>query len=197
MKRILVLLLCFSLLFTLAGCGKEDTASAPEGLDVEYYANLGQMPECEYKLGDDVDNALAEMKALEDSEHSEEDEDEAGHSHEGFFVTEMEDEDYSSLQTGTFSYYYKTDAKDKGFTHIVSFDKAYGFEYGTVSIEIKDALSARGLETAERDITSDEAFFMPGAYGCTALEYNFENTTVMFIFQDNLLCATALFTTDI
>lgn len=180
MKKVFSLMICICLSLSFVGCGKSEKKSEPEGIDVEYYANLGKMPESQYALGDDAEAAMTELEA--DSQEN------------GDSYGTMENNGYSVLILNGIHLYYKSDNSDKGFTHIISFNEAYGFEIGTVSIEIKETLEEFGFESAERDIDEKEAFFVVGGTdNCTCLEYEFKKNTVMFVFQENMLIATALY----
>ena len=70
MKRILSLILCLTLVFVFAACGEKEKEKQQEkiGIDVEYYAKLGKIPEFKYKLGDNGETAAKEVeKSLENS----------------------------------------------------------------------------------------------------------------------------------
>ena len=186
MKKITALLLCFILFFAFTGCkdkAKNDNTPA-HSIDVEYYAKLGQIPEHKYALGADA----VEMQAAfedEDEKNAEEHEDE--HFHSVFSLMEMDD--YSFLSYGNANYYFKGDS-NKSVYCIVSFDTAYDFKIGDVTIEVKKALSK--FEAEEKQGDSEKLFFLPNAEDCTYLEYTFGDNTVIFAFQDSSLCATMI-----
>ena len=60
MKKVLCLLLSLFMIFSLSAC-KEEKESAKHTVDVEYYANLGQIPECKYSLSADSDTLKDEL----------------------------------------------------------------------------------------------------------------------------------------
>lgn len=174
MKRVLMIVLSLALMITFVSCDKKNTSSDVEGIDVEYYAKIGKVPECEYRIGSKAEDILSKLKAENGEESS--------------YYGEMESGDYKVITTSGFNYFYKKDA----VCYIVDYDVAYGYDIGTISIEIKKDMSARGFETSERDLTEDEKSFIMGALNCTCFEYNFGKNTVLFVFQDNALCATVL-----
>jgi len=186
MKRLLAITLILCLALTFVGCGKDkdkkDTKPA-HSIDVEYYAKLGQIPECKYTLGADAKEMQKEFEA-EDKAHEENAD--GIHSHSVFSLMEMDD--FSFLSYENASYYFKND--DKEVYSIVSFDNSYGFEIGDMDVEIKDALSK--YEVKEKQGDKDSIFFLPAAESYTYLEYVFGEKTVRFVFQNNALCAVAL-----
>ena len=46
MKKLFSLVLVFVIVFSFTACGKKDTSSDINSVDIEYYAKLGQIPEC-------------------------------------------------------------------------------------------------------------------------------------------------------
>jgi len=55
MKKILSLVFSCVLIFTLCSCGEKEDTGKKATVDLEYYAELGQIPECEYTIGADVE----------------------------------------------------------------------------------------------------------------------------------------------
>ena len=186
MKRIIALTLTFIMLFTLSACGKDKEKPDTYSVDVNYYANLGAIPEVEYKLGANIDDMLTALEA-EETANAE------GDDHQHATYTVYEEAERSMILTSGTNYYYDTKDKDGGVSYIVNFDASYGFALGTYSIEVKDALSTLKLEAQKREPSSDEVFFIPGSANLTVLEYNFKKCNLMFIFQEDMLCATALY----
>lgn len=180
MKRTVALLVAL-LLVCLCGCGDKAKKSELE-VDIEYYAGIGQMPESEYALSADI--AQFEKLAQESAESTE-------HNHDAVYY-EIEDMgENSCIYAGQFLYYYENDEKEDGVACIVSYDGGYGFEAATVSVEIRDTLADAGYTAEERDAEQDDTFFLPkGNFTC--LEYDFDERTVKFIFEDNLLTACLL-----
>lgn len=186
MKRIFALSLIFIMLFTLSACGKDEDKPEQYSVDVNYYANLGQIPEVEYKLGANIDDMIAAFDA-EEAAHAEGDD----HQHETYTV--YEESERSMILTSGTNYYYETEQKDAGVSYIVNFDASYGFALGTYSTEVEDALATLELETQKREPSLEEVFFIPGSANLTVLEYSFKNCNLMFVFQEDMLCATALY----
>ena len=183
MKKTLAFLMVFVLLFSFAGCkGKKDKETEERyKIDVEYYAKLGQFPECDYSLGTDVETLKKEL-----SQKNEKDPD-------NVYYDVIEGEKRTAVMTNGFNFYYDPKEANKGINCIAALNGAYGFEQGTVSIEIKKALSSLGFESAERDLLSEEIFFMPNVGECTCLEYEFGNNAVKFVFNENALCAAVIY----
>lgn len=182
MKKILSLSLALVLMFTFVGCGKDRGNQKKENdIDIEYYAKLGQIPEVKYTLGTDVETVKSELSALSESETDGE-----------MVFSILEGNDNILIDNGTYSYYYKKATPEKGIGCIVDYDTAYGFGLGAVIIEVKDALS--DYEYTEEALNKENAFFMFGAETGTVIECKFEENTLAFVFVDNALCATALYT---
>ena len=55
-----------TLALSFSACGKKKEKTAENKVDLEYYAELGQIPECPYKLGADPDE-IKEKLTAEDS----------------------------------------------------------------------------------------------------------------------------------
>lgn len=186
MKRIISLLLAAVMVCSFASC-KKGNKNQQIGTDVEYYANLGKMPECEYELGFDVDKLIDVLEKKATAENAGEED----------YYTSFEIDERTAIMTSGFSFYYFTDKKDKGISCIVSNEEAFGFKQGTVSVEVRDALKSYGFESTQRNPIDGELFFIPGAGdNMTCMEYGFKNATVLFVFDTNELCATAIFTKD-
>ncbi len=180
MKRIVALFLSVLFVFSLTACGKDTKDDDKFTVDLEYYAALGQIPECEYKLGDSPD----EIKTALEAASKENDEN----------IYYFDEGDESSLiDNGIYNFYYKNEKADSGISYIVSYDTAFGFDIGTVSIEVSDAINA---EYTEEEITEDNAFFVWGLENGKVYKYEFDDITVLFVFSDNALCATAIYNSD-
>ena len=181
MKRIIAILLCLLMIFTLAACRKDDKKGELE-VDIEYYAKLGTMPDMKYSLGDGVEKteeALSQSNA--DGDHGES------------IYSSYEVGDKTVMSDGNICCCYETENEDKGITHIAIYGGAFGFEQGTVSTQIRDTLAAAGYEAKEKEAEKSDLFFIPGAAGLTVLKYEFKENTVMFVFQDHALSAGVVF----
>lgn len=185
MKKILSIILSAVMLLSFAACKNNDNSSKSNTVDLEYYAGLGQLPECNYKLGDSIETLKSELSAANDQ---------AAESGEDYVYSVTEGEKTVRIDNGSFVYYYAKSKERDGISYIISLDTAYGFESGTSVLEIKEALPE--LEPAEEDANSDNVFFIYGLSNGTVFKYTFENRVVMFVFSDNMLCATAIYDTD-
>ncbi len=181
MKKIISLILVFVFVFAFSSCGKDKKEENNGTVDIEYYAKLGQMPESNYYLGTDPEKIKTELSALSESEDA------------GDMVYNVtEGENNVLIDNGVLCYYYKKATPEKGIGCIVNYGKAYGFELGTVIVEIKEAIA--GCDYVEEPMNESNSFFMFGVESGTVLRCNIEENTVVFVFQDNALCATAIFT---
>ncbi len=184
MKRILMFLLAFCFVFAFAGCGKENNENAPS-VDLEYYAKLGQIPDCKYKLGQDIYELDKELNA----------EGEKVVSDGGEYVYNVtEGEKTVRMDNGEFIYYYEKDKKDRGISYIVALNGAYGFENGTSLIDVEKAL--KGYEFTSEDVTEDNVFFLSGISGGEVRKYSFDNKVIMFVFNDSSLSAVTIYDTE-
>lgn len=181
-------LLVLVIILSLCGCGDKKETKKELEVDIEYYAKLGQMPECEFKLGDSIE---VFDEHIENSS-------ELGHTHDINTVCYelVENDDYTAVYAGSNQYYFGNKNKDKGIGVLVSFDGAYGFEAGSVSVEIAEELASAGYEAELRDAEEEDAFFLSSVTDFTCLEYEFSGKTVKFIFEENELCACSLSSED-
>ena len=169
MRKLICALICLFVLFSFAGC-KDTNKAKGDGVDIEYYVNLGAIPESDIKIGDK--------------------EPESTNENEDYFFSENGNESYFS--NGDFVYYYDSSKKDATVKAISAFSKFYGFEIGAVTIEISDLLEAQELEYTERAPKTDELFFLPSTGNFSVIEYKAQKHTLLFVFQDNSLCAAYL-----
>ena len=180
MKKILSLCLVFCLFLTLAACGRNDK-KGELSVDVEYYAKLGTMPECEYVLGGDVNETESALSTSVVDDHGEAN----YYSYESGNKTVMTD--------GTYCCCYETENVAAGITHIVKYGDSYGFKQGTVSTVIREAMADAGFDSEERDAREGELFFIPGGTTLTVLQYDIKENTVLFVFQENALSASVIY----
>lgn len=181
MKKLLCMALGFCILFVFTSCGAAKTASEGDKVDVEYYAKLGKIPESEYSLGAGIDEMQAKLSAAFES---------AGEDADVVYEV-SEGERTVGINTGATQYYYMKDKKTAGVGFMVNYEKAYGFEPGTVIIEVRDALEK--FKADEHEASGNELFFLPVTENNTVLSYTFGKYKLMFVFQDNALCATAIY----
>lgn len=183
MKRILSLILCLTLVFVFAACGEKKKEKQQEkiGIDVEYYAKLGKIPEFKYKLGDNGETAAKEVeKSLENSTDR----------HDGY-CNVYEGDKKTTVDVSGASFVY--DNKTKKIERIICFNTSYEFTLDTVVIEVQKAMSSYGHNADPRDITEDEASLLFATLDSTILEYKFEGVNVTFAFYDNALFATMIY----
>ena len=97
MKRSIALVLVLMLLFGLCGCN-DGKKSGGNGIDIEYYAKLGQIPENDITLGtspEDLKTALDKRAA------------EAEKKDEDYGYNEIEGDQNVLIEEGPYDYYYK------------------------------------------------------------------------------------------
>ncbi len=183
MKRILAFLMCICMLFCFTACKEKDTASEPESatdVNIAQAVKDGSIPEGEYKLGDDYDQLFNKLTNN-------------GEDVDGMLYQRSEEGEYSVLSDAEgYSCYFLTEEKDKGIVAIATFGDAFGFSHSTMSKELISALDAQGIKAEKTDADSKDIFFMPSSVGYTQVKCSVENRTVIFVFFDDLLCATAL-----
>ncbi len=178
MKKLICLMLALLFVLSLAACGKKDDKKSSHSVDIEYHAELGQIAEIGYKLGDDVDSTKTAMQTLID-DHGEP------------LYTEIQSNDYTVMMAGSVFCCYKTDDKKAGLTHIITQEDAYGFTADSVPTQIRDTLKEMGYTAEIRDAKGGEIFFLPGG-GFSVLEYEIKDNKILFVFAENDLCATVI-----
>ncbi len=178
MKRILCIVLSLVLMMSFTACKNEDTSS-DSSVDLEYYANLGKIPECNYALGADVDTLTSELSAFAESEEGAES-----------LYNVTEGEETVCVTNGIYNFYYDRKSPD-GINYIVSFDTAYGFEIGEVILNVKEAIG--NVEYTEEEVNEENAFFLPFISEGSVLKCEYKENTIMFVFENNALCATAIY----
>ncbi len=184
MKKIFCLILSFVMIISFAACGKDKKKEIPE-VDIEYYAKLGEIPECDYKLGEDPETIKTALSSEEQSAISEGEE---------YPYNVTEGEKSVRIDNGDFSYFYEKGKENKGISYIAAFDKAYGFEMGTSVLDVKGSLA--GYDYTEEPADDSNAFFLMGVENSTVIRYTFDSTVILFIFQNNELFAAAIYNTD-
>lgn len=196
MKKLFCLILCIVLCASFCACGKEKKKNE-SGVDLAYYAALGQIPEAEYTLGADPDEVVKNLKARLDEEnanHKEDPNDAHGHEEDQFYFEVVKGNKNVLLDNGYINYYYNKANKANGISYIVNYDTAYGLKLGTVISEVK--ASFPDIEFTEEPIGEANAFFADYVLDGTVLTASFNETTVSFVFQENGLFATAIFNSN-
>lgn len=179
MKKIICLLFCIFLFVSFTACkkGKEVIKQNP----VEGFAIEGKIPECKYALGDDPEIIKSDFSKL------------AEENEENYYYFD-EEIDYSVIDNGVNKIFYKTNEKYKGVSYIVVFDEAYGFSIGTTVNDLKKEMT--GIQFSVEDLNDENAFFIKSMREGKVLKYKFSKNTVMFVFDGDRLCATAIYTKD-
>lgn len=195
MKRFAALLLAAVICFGFCGCKSSKTEKI--GVDVEYYAKLGKIKELDFAIGDDGETAVKKIESsLAEDDKQEGDATDEGTAADGYdeeFCSVYEGDGYFSVSLPQASFNY--DSESKEIFRIVSFSSSYGFDIGTVSIEIKKALSSYGFDSEERSLTEEERTMVAGTADDTCLEYKFGDNCVFFAFGENSLYATVIYKT--
>lgn len=183
MKKIICILLTAVIGLSLCAC-KEDDVSSDTGVDIGYYVSLGRIPECDYLIGDSAAEIVEYYATLQASQQA-----------TGEEITEfetVEGENTVLLDCGTHGYYYRKAAADDGISYIVCYGEAFGFEIGTLITQINQSVS--GVELTKSEVTREDVFFMLSDTG-TVLKAQSGDFTVMFVFVNDALSATALYRT--
>ncbi len=184
MKKIIALFLSFTFIFCLCGCS--DDQKQETEIDIAYYANLGQIPESEFVLGDTgeaIEKKLNEKKTQAEEKGEE------------FHYDKIEGENNVLITDGVYEYYYKKAAPEKGIGYMAAYADSYGLKLGTVIVEAKEKLD--GNDVKEEAANEENAFFYRGNIDdSVVLKIEGEKRTVIFIFENNALCATAIYNND-
>ncbi len=197
MKKLFALSLCFVLLFTFTACSK-DRKKNNDAVDLEYYAKLGQIPEMPYKLSADCEKVEEELQAefdafLSNDPHEGEDHDH-DHNVEEIYLNVKDNDDHIFIDNGTKYYLYKKAEKEDGISCIVTFGDAFGIKMSTFIYEVKNAMPS--IEFTENEIEEGDIFFAEYLASGNVLTTEIDGVTVMFVFQDSELYATAMYKTD-
>lgn len=179
-KRIVCMLLALTVFIPLAACGKEKKAAPAYPVDIEYYANLGQIKECPYALGTAIDDIEAALLTEENEEEHD--------SPNGYFLYEKDG--LTRITGEEKEYVYETDKRDNGISCIVDYAVAYEFNEASVNT-VKNALT--GKKFTEREADGSEFFFMPDTAQVSVLEYKFGKNTLAFLFYNDVLSVTVLY----
>lgn len=193
MKKFLSAVICLIFVLSLTACG-ENGIKTNSGGEIERYAKAGQIKEVSYKLGDDVNTTKEALSAAYNAVGDSGEEHDHDHAHQAFYM-DFETGDYTVMSDGNVLCCYVTDKKSDGITHIINNGTSYGFEQGVILTQVRDAMSKLGYEATKRDADKSELFFLPGSanMNMTVLEYNFDENTVLFVFEDSALSATVIY----
>mgnify|MGYP003434497773 FL=1 len=186
MKRIIAISLCMVFVLCLCGCcgGKN---KEKDGIDIEYYANLGQIPENDVVLG----TTYEELIAVLDKRGAE-----AEKNGEDYGYNEFDGENNVLIAEGPYDYYYKKADPKKEIGYMIAYGTAFGFEKDEVILNVENAL--KKFDYTKESANEQNAFFYFGDYSkAEVLKVNFEKTTVIFLFEESVLTATAIYSNDI
>lgn len=194
MKKLccLVLSLCFML--SLCACKKKTIETIKPTIDLKQYAKLGQIPEAGYSLGADIDKVIEELtvlKAEDDANHQEDPTHNHDHDEEEFRFEVFEGENNVLIDNGIVNYYYHKADKSAGISCIVVYDTAFGFSLGTLISDIKRAAS--DIEFKEEIWTEESNVPVTNVTDGTILTAKFDESTIVFLFQENELYATVMY----
>ena len=196
MKKLFAMLLTFALLVSFAGCG-DKTKKNNDNVDLQYYAKIGQIPEVEYKLSAKCDKVEKELSDKYEEYLANDPENSPDHDHDHYaedtYFEIVDEGDYIFINGGSRFYLYQKSEKKNGISCIVTFGDAFGFKMGTFIYEIKNAMPS--IEFKEEAITEGKIFFDEYLSDGTVLTTEFDGVTVMFIFLDGELYATAMYKT--
>ncbi len=188
MKKIICIVLCLSLVFAFAACGKKDgsiTSSTGSG-EIDRYAKKGEIPELDVKIGKSIDEFKAEYPP--DSEDADEDK-----------VLLFEDEGELSVCLNTLDadYYYEKAKKDKGISVIaVTTGEVFGLELGD-TVTKSDVTALLAAEYTESTATAEEQFFIYEPHAdCKKLTAEFGSIRIDFFFTNDFLFAVTLIDTE-
>lgn len=184
MKKLFCLFLCLAVIFTLCSCSNGGRGSDHD-IDIEYYAKLGKIPECEFGLGTNIEELKAEMEERLSVVES------GDHSHGEFAYTFIEGDLTALVDCGVYRYYYYKEAIEDGVSFIASFEDAYGFKMGDSITVIKDVL--KEFDYKEASLNDENSFFLNGNADGVCLSAVFGENTISFIFVENALTATAIY----
>lgn len=202
MKKILALVLCFSLL-ALAGCGAAPSSSEPSSSksatgEIDNLAADGKVDGIEYGLGADIEEVKTYYENLANeyaTEHAGSDEHVHGDAEEYHYYNFEEGEDFCTIDISKARFYYETGKEDKGVAVIATDSETFGFVPGeTMKYEVEDAIKAEGdiFEATEDELR----FLAVRTEPLIVLRYEFEDYQLEFYFYDNLLVTTVLIDTN-
>lgn len=188
MKRIICIVLCLSLVFAFAACGKKDSGIVSSGGsgEIDRYAKKGEIPELEVKLGKSVDEFKAEYPL--DSEDADEGK---------VLLFEEEGELSVCLATLDAYYYYEKAKKDKGISVIaVTTGEVFGLKLGDTTTK-SDVTALLASEYTESSATAEQQFFIYEPHAdCKMLSAEFGSFRIDFFFTNDFLFAVTLVDTE-
>lgn len=190
MKKVIALLLTFSVLFCLAGCKKNKNNGSAYGIDINYYLGAGQISEAKYGLGLNPDEIEKDAEA-QSGEHTHE----GGDGHAGMIFYEDFIGKEAYVVDG-FYYCFKTGEEEKGISCIIGTDTIYGFAVGMATkFEVNEAISNLSPQAT---VSGNKDFFY--------LLFDMDNVDTLvckngknvlkFYFEEDILIAACLYDSE-
>ena len=209
MKKLLCLILALGLIFSFAGCKKEEVTEEPEIVpqneEIAKIVNEGKFEDSKYGIGEDYTVVKGYYKDLyddymathagENAGEGHEDEihmDGGGHDHENFPYYELtRGEVYIEIETEKFRFYFESDSSDKKVIAIATDADVFGFVSNvTTKQEIENTVGSDNttLTATEEDL----AFVSIKQDNTLILRYEFEQNILDFYFCENTLQTTVI-----
>ncbi len=191
MKKIIALLLVFSIAFCFVGCKeKEDNNSSAYEIDINYYVGAGMISEAKYALGLHPDEIEKEAEQGNDGHNHE-----GGDGHEDIIeFQKFDNKDVYSVNG--FYYCYKSGKESDGISCIIGTDTVFGFTVGLSSkYEVSSAISNMKPESSVAD--SKDFFYMPFKLeNMEKLSVSSGKNVLNFYFENDILIAVSLYNSD-
>ncbi len=187
MKRIICLLLVLVLALAFVGCGEDKKNVSSQGSgDIDRYAEVGEIPELEVKLG----TAIDEVKRIYPADYEDADESKV-------LLQEVEGNLAVRLDTLNASFYYEKANIDHGVSVItVTNGYAYGFELGS-TVTKSDVTAELKAEYTESIATAEQQYFFHGVSDdCDILSCTYDSYRLDFFFVEDFLVAATLTDTN-
>lgn len=197
MKRIIALMLCLAIMFSLAGCGEkgdENNSSniGAETIRIRSDLKEGKIPELPLALGCDISEAKKALNALEKLPEGAEPEE--GYT---YYDTRTRGDSVRIGCEGNF-YYYNQSKYSNGISAMVTFSDAFGFSIGIDMLS--DITAAIPQDGTVYSPTADELYFTfgePDLNKYQAVYYTEGTNRLDFIFYDSYLSAVLIWNTEL
>lgn len=200
MKKILSIIICLCLIFSLSACGgnRNDALEDDSQKDyIEQTVRKGKLDICEYGLGSDIEAVKDYYKQLADNyDEITEEHDTEGCNHDhtsdpNFAYYEVSKKNgYTVIETADVRFYYTKNTED-GITAIASDSAVFGFTPAvTTKYEVEDAIAASG-KTVNANEDDLKLLAMPSD-SVIILRYTFDEYQLDFYFYENSLITTVI-----
>lgn len=186
MKRILAVILCVALAFSLCACGEaknDSSANTGNGVDLEKVLTDGKIPELAVSLG----MSETDVKTLHNYS-----EDATGET--GFYI--FKEKDVTYFQTENAVYYYKNDNKEAGISAIVGFTTVCGIACNAFETPSDVKAAFPSVEFTEGEVTKEDMYFLVGGDEFTKLSLEKGSRRIDFVFFENQLNTVILIDTE-